>query len=121
MTRVLFIVIGIMSLLCIDLWLRVDHLTINNKALLGDIAQYQVVAKGNSATITQLKESMTERDRLLAKQYKTNQTLRDHLQHKQRELIQLGEEDEQVKAWANQPVPDAITRLLNQSRSIDKD
>ncbi|WP_435237470.1 hypothetical protein ACR30L_12000 [Psychromonas sp. PT13] len=121
MTRVLLIIICIISLFCAYLWLSVDHLTVKNATLLDDIAQYQIVAKGNSATIKQLKESMTERDRLLAKQYKTNQTLRDHLQHKQRELIQLGEEDEQVKAWANQPVPDAITRLLNSTRDSDKD
>lgn len=113
MIRILLIVLTVISLFCSYLWLRVDHLVVANNKLNDDVSQYELTVQSNETTIAQLKESAAQQDKLLTKQNKVNQALHTKLKHKQRELVQLSKTDETVKSWAVEPVPAAISRLLN--------
>ncbi|MDN2661839.1 hypothetical protein OW492_00440 [Psychromonas sp. 14N.309.X.WAT.B.A12] len=112
MIRVLLVVIAVMSVACLALWWRVDHLSSNNQILTDKASQYEKTIEANERALLALKASFIKQDNLLVKQQQSNQSLYVALKHKQRELTKLSESNENIKNWANELIPSDVNRLL---------
>ncbi|MCH2057896.1 MAG: hypothetical protein MK214_15045 [Thalassotalea sp.] len=78
------------------------------------------VEQANHATQAALLE-IQSREVLAAQRLTKIAELRDQLTQFELNLTELEHTDEQVKSWADEPVPVAVIRLLNNARDQDSD
>ncbi|GEA08502.1 hypothetical protein KUL42_32630 [Alteromonas sp. KUL42] len=77
------------------------------------------IHQANNATQVALTEIET-REELAAQRLRVITTLREQLSDFETNLDKLEQADEQVKRWANEPVPVAVIGLLNNARDTDQ-
>lgn len=119
MIRILLVVIAVLGVACLGLWWRADHLKSDNQILSDKASQYEKTIEANEEALLALKASFIKQDKLLVKQQQSNQSLYVALKHKQRELTKLSESNENIKNWANEPIPADVNSLLINPQSAD--
>ncbi|NRA61587.1 MAG: hypothetical protein HRU25_11880 [Psychrobium sp.] len=111
--KVLALGLGVASLVCAALFWKIDNLKADNKQLKANIVQYESTIESKEAAIQSLQKDLVVKEYLALKQQERVAAIQGNLTKLKKELARLSESDENVKNWANQHVPDAVSGLFN--------